>query len=381
THTMEAIPSEFISVKKNTFDCPLIRHRVVALDPGRYRRQYYWGLQKGELDLESPLNHIYLRADMVDELKALNWVLMPTRETLHDMHRMALYNATAAVQDRKHYLKAREYEYDFLPLHFLKRGRPSLYITRGTITKAIRAPYRTMPRIKSRVHPFFVAFMASDQLDMSAALVMPEKKARTLMDSVGDIVTCWADAPPSDFFVGPDVWKDHRHPLSDDGNDTQQPSRRSRECNGAQRAKLRRSTHAPCKQQKVAVATKPYTRCNQCLPCTKTSALPRPNVRSDDRPQKDPRAFADLRTWVDGVAQHAAVRPTRLDEDARKDAVLARYRLERARDAKNALDPHTNFLYHSGVVVGKGTDWAGYSSNNWASRVHGIRLMGEFTFH
>ena len=46
---------------------------------------------------------------------------------------------------------------------------------------------------------------------------MPEKKGRALMTSVGRIVECWVKTPSEEFLIGPDVWKPHRHPLSDDG--------------------------------------------------------------------------------------------------------------------------------------------------------------------
>ncbi|KAI5886879.1 uncharacterized protein SCHCODRAFT_02714794 [Schizophyllum commune H4-8] len=60
---MLSIPSESMSACKTPSTVPIINHRIIALDKGEYRGQiehfeYHWGMQKGELDLSSPLNHI-----------------------------------------------------------------------------------------------------------------------------------------------------------------------------------------------------------------------------------------------------------------------------------------------------------------------------------
>ena len=83
-HDMSAaIASQDISSKKNMNSVPLVDYRLMDLDAGKYKRQvrvqcsvphchvrlctfflqvehyeYYWGLQRGQLDLETPLNHL-----------------------------------------------------------------------------------------------------------------------------------------------------------------------------------------------------------------------------------------------------------------------------------------------------------------------------------
>ncbi|TRM63429.1 hypothetical protein BD626DRAFT_271730 [Schizophyllum amplum] len=53
--------------------------------------EYYWGLQKGDLSLGSPLNHVELRSDMAEKLYDLGWVLMPT-QTLPSIIRLPIFS-------------------------------------------------------------------------------------------------------------------------------------------------------------------------------------------------------------------------------------------------------------------------------------------------
>ncbi|KAL1754364.1 hypothetical protein FB107DRAFT_215864 [Schizophyllum commune] len=397
SYIMSAIPSESISESNNMQDHPIVDFKVVDLDEGRFRRQ------KGDLDLGSPLNHIRLRADMADGLAKLQWTLIPTQNTLRKMQKLSEYNMTADIHLRKNCLKAiittyqeipgEVYEYDFIPLFYLRKGRPTLYVNRGKTTRAVRAPYTSMPRIKARAHPLFVAFLADDQFDMCISTVMPAKKAKTLSLALGDIVICWSKPPPSEFLVGPDVWKEHRHPLSDDGHGSDEgtldtPLQGSQKGNMTVRSGVRKTTRAPCKQAKTTAAAKPYTRLGPRPLYKRSSALPRPGVKYDyERPEGAGYPLSELCAWIDGTASQSQRRATRaswratwIGEEAKRDALLAQYRTERARDADNALDPHTNLLYSGGTIMGTSTDWAGHSSNNWASRIHGVCLMGTNVF-
>ena len=106
-----------------------------------------------------------------------------------------------------------------MPLHIATRDRPSMYLKRGSTITTINKAYSKMPRIRSHAHPFFVVWVASEQIDMDASSYLPEKEAQLITDAVGDIVDCWDKQPPEAFLIGPDVWRQHRHPLSDDGHD------------------------------------------------------------------------------------------------------------------------------------------------------------------
>ncbi|KAI4521686.1 hypothetical protein K525DRAFT_247570 [Schizophyllum commune Loenen D] len=96
---MSVVVSQNISTCKEMQDLPVTNFRLVDLDPGIYRRQiehfeYYWGLEKGQVDLSSPVNHVELRQDMAEKLEECDWVLMPTQETIRMVHALAEYNTS-----------------------------------------------------------------------------------------------------------------------------------------------------------------------------------------------------------------------------------------------------------------------------------------------
>ncbi|TRM63433.1 hypothetical protein BD626DRAFT_629969 [Schizophyllum amplum] len=384
---MSAIPSAHISTCKIMENCPIIRHRIVSLDEGRYRRQiehfeYYWGLQKGDLSLNSPLNHIELRSDMKEKLDDLGWVLMPTQGTLKLMQEISEHNQTADLQSRRNALKElsdEEHEYDIVPLYVLKQGRPTLYVDNGKSVRGFRAPYRGFPRIRSRAHPFFVVFMANEILSCAAGVIYSEKKARMLLRSVDDIIFCWTKEPPTAFLVGPDVWIQHRHPLSDDGHAARSALRDSRKGNTAVH-RVRKTTRAPCRQLKSSAGASPYARCDMRPTRLRGSVLPRAGLESGAETSAG-YALSNLREWLDAVARQANTErsvggPVSLDSETAQDEELARYRQETVRDADDALHPQTT-VNGGGPVLGEGVDPSRYSSNNWALRTYKTCLWAD----
>ncbi|KAI5830959.1 hypothetical protein K523DRAFT_415439 [Schizophyllum commune Tattone D] len=387
---MYAIPSTSLSTVVYMHSLPILEHRIIDLDTGRYRRQiehleYHWGLRKGELDLASPLNHIQLRADMAERLSKDEWVFIPTPETLKEMLKLVEHNKTASLPERKNCLEelsTEEHEYDVVPLFSKKRTRPSLYAALDGNVRTIQAPYRNLPRIRSQAHPFLVAYMASEKLDTIAPLVMPLSKAEPLALSVGRIVRAWWKQPPDDFLVGPDVWKEHRHPLSDDGTEACNAIDEEREGNAlppVTRARARKTTQAPCRQPKATTSPTPYTKRKPLPPRARGSALPRPGRQSGGGVGCAP---SDVAAWLCGIERSPGQvpQPTWIQDEEVQDADLARYRREDAREVRNALDPHTNVMLCSGLVCGQGTDWSGLSSNNLAMYVHGACLLGKDPF-
>ncbi|KAL1674745.1 hypothetical protein EV122DRAFT_219986 [Schizophyllum commune] len=382
---MTVVLSQDISTCREMQDLPVTNFRLVDLDPGLYRRQiehfeYYWGLEKGQVDLSSPLNHVELRQDMAEKLEECDWVLMPTQETIRTVHALAEYNMTAELRARKNIRKELgqgPFEYDLVPLYLLQ-SRPQIYVDDGSMIKAKRAPYKSMPRLKSQAHPLFVVWFASMQLDSCAALAMDEDRARALMDSVGDIVTCWLEEPPEEFLVGEDVWREHRHPLSDDGRDAVLALGGNNE---------RTATRAPCKQGKTGKVAKPYARLDPRAP-NRRCALPRPGIRSNDdqgSTRYTSHESTELRAWIEGVMCDTNIDRSLKDslsttDEAQQDVILESYREEVARDAADALKPVHSVLLSSGLIIGNGLDWSGHSSNNWAMRVHGICLLGKEPF-
>ncbi|KAL1742947.1 hypothetical protein HDZ31DRAFT_42101 [Schizophyllum fasciatum] len=381
---MVTVPSANVSTRKHLKNTPIINFRIVNLDAGQYRRQiehfeYYWGLQKGDIDLASPMNHIELRSDMIKKLHEGEWTFMPTAATLDKMFKLAEHNSNTAVGSRKNCLiefPDQEYEYDVVPLGMIEHGRTILYVHDGARATAYRAPYSDFPRIRTRAHPYFVSFMASENLDENAPLVMPIEKAKPLANSVGRIVSCWIKEPPSAFLIGQDVWKPHRHPLSDDGEETCVALQDSSQGN-APLKRLRKTTHAPCAQPKTVVCHKPYARYGKRPLRTRGSALPcsRVVLSGEGSNHYD---LADLRGWVDKASREATRRATSwpagwLTQESRRDAVLAQYRTESVRDAEDALHPQSTYN-GGGLVLGDGQDRSRFSSNNWAMRAHDVCL-------
>ncbi|KAL1674726.1 hypothetical protein EV122DRAFT_220025 [Schizophyllum commune] len=374
---MSVISSTSLSTRRSVKNSPIVSHRILDFDVGQYRRQieyfeYYWGMEKGDLNLDSQMNHIQLRSDMVDRLRDSEWVFMPTPDTLDSMFELAQYNATAPLDARKCFLDffpAKEYEYDVVPLRMLTKKRATLYAHGGAHLRAFQAPFENLPRIKSRAHPFFVIFMASERLDATAICVMPTDRAKLLIRAAGRIVDQWSDEPPSAFLVGRDVWKQHRHPLSDDGQEARTTLGNSRAVNFSP-MRLRRTTRAPCRQQKVAASTKPYTRYDVRPAHARGSALPRPGLESGEEDARVICDIADLRAWADKVERRrgASTWPANwIDKEAADDDMLARYRRESVRDADDALHPQTTYN-GGGVILGVSQDHSRYSSNNWAMR-------------
>ncbi|KAL1714088.1 hypothetical protein EV715DRAFT_210317 [Schizophyllum commune] len=336
---------------------PIVSHRILDFDVGQHRRQieyfeYYWGMEKGDLNLDSQMNHI--------------------QHILDSMFELAQYNATAPLDARKCFLDffpAKEYEYDVVPLRMLTKKRATLYAHGGAHLRAFQAPFENLPRIKSRAHPFFVIFMASERLDATAICVMPTDRAKLLIRAAGRIVDQWSDEPPSAFLVGRDVWKQHRHPLSDDGQEARTALGNSRAVNFSP-MRLRRTTRAPCRQQKVAASTKPYTQYDVRPAHARGSALPRPGLESGEEDARVICDIADLRAWADKVERRrgASTWPANwIDKEAADDDMLARYRRESVRDADDALHPRTTYN-GGGVILGISQDHSRYSSNNWAMR-------------
>ncbi|TRM63509.1 hypothetical protein BD626DRAFT_402514 [Schizophyllum amplum] len=387
---MQPVPSQNIYTSKNVEACTIVSQRVVCLDVGHYRQsrqiqhfEYYWGLQKGDIDLASPLNHIQLRSDMAQSLLKDQWTFMPTQETLRIMLEISKHNQTADLQSRRRCfqeLPDAEYEYDVVPLWMVKHGRPVLYAEDGAKIKAMRAPYKDLPRITSRTHPFFVAFMASGQLDRCAPILYSDKKSRSLTSTVGCLIMSWLHEPPTAFLVGPDIWKTHRHPLSDDGHAARSALRDSRKRITTKEVRMRKTIHAPCRQQKSAALTTPYTRCDMRPARARGSVLPRSGVESGQEGSMG-YDLSDLREWLADIAPHVrsdpvSWDPTWLEQETVTDEELARYRQEVIRDAYDALHPQTT-VNGGGLLIGTGVDRSRYSSNTWAMRTFDTCLWAD----
>ncbi|KAL1735007.1 hypothetical protein EV714DRAFT_201343 [Schizophyllum commune] len=374
-----AIASHDVSSKKNMTSVPLVDYRLMDLDAGKYKRQiehyeYYWGLQRGQLALETPLNHLQLRSDMAKKLDKQEWVIVSSQETMDAMMALSRYNQSRDVDSRKVFtevLPEVEYEYEFVPLYINEQRRPSLYIKQGNTTTIMHPPFDQMPRIKSRAHPLFVVFRSEDVL--SLFISEPNTRQRQLTLAAGAVIYRWIQPPPPEFLVGPDVWRQHRHPLSDDGSEARA------QLNTIKSARTRASGPRP------KTTTRPSIYDRQQRPMKEmSSALPVYRLSGRTKLSNGP-SEPDL--WISRVKAQADAPPYPLpdaeaslsadDSLPAKDIQLSDYQKEPARDPANALRL-TTFYNTGGMVVGsRGSDRSRYSSNDWAMHVYSTCLWSH----
>ncbi|TRM63462.1 hypothetical protein BD626DRAFT_568861 [Schizophyllum amplum] len=376
-----AVWSSSISSEKDMKKVPIVNFRLIDMDTVCYRRQvehfeYYWGLQKGEFDLTTSLNHIELRSDMAEKMDDMEWAIMPTDATLDAMNALSDFNKTADIGSRKLYteeLPETEYEYEFVPLALLEMGRPTLHIESGSTTKAIRAPYSRMPRIRSRAHPFFVIFRSQNNI-YAASSCLPKAKMDRLTWAVYHATHRWVDRPPTEFVEGPNVWKKHRHPLSDDGSVARAqlktvPSVRPR----MELRSARKSTKAhrsPPKTRKTRSSPYDYT---QRPRCPRSAAVARTS-RSSNSEASDDGVERDLHGWLD-VVRREVRRSFRTPEP--EDEQLAAYKNEAVRDPTNVL--RLALFRPADGLVGQTypDDHAYFCSNDWAMHKYRTHLWSS----
>ncbi|KAL1750762.1 hypothetical protein FB107DRAFT_294363 [Schizophyllum commune] len=332
---------------------PVVSFRLVDLDAGLYRRQI------GELDLATPLNHIECA-----------WTLVPTRQVLNTLSTLGEVNSKL--------LPEKVYEYEFVPLTMKDHERPPLFVNDGTSVKKMRAPYTRFPRIKSRAHPLFVAFCADTRF--TSYETSERSKVGRLAALIDDIIHPWRVPPPLEFVIGPDVWKPHRHPLSDDGSEARAAVSTVNHENPRQPLRvLRRSTRAPYPKAK-APDSRPSIYDYRLKPtCPKSAVLPRGGL-SGQTDITDGRGTEyitrDVRPWLDEVYREA--NGDTGDGDDVQDAYLDAYEREVARNPENALKPtkHTSIgrVLKCGAYV---KDRSGYSSNDWAIYLYGKCLWSS----
>ncbi|KAL1660121.1 hypothetical protein GGF50DRAFT_63868 [Schizophyllum commune] len=378
-----SVSSTSMSTQKNMDTLPIVNHRLVDFDTSLYRRQvehfeYYWGLQKGELDLDTPLNHIQLRSDMAKRLDENEWTIVPTKQTINTIIALSDFNKTADVHKRRRFtevLPDQEYEYDFVPLHLAKRDRPSIFLKRGSTIRTINKAYSKMPHIKSRAHPLFVVFHTDNDI-LSAYDSLPQAKEERLSGMTHAVLNRWLDSPPIEFLVGPDVWAKHRHPWSDDGSVARAQLSTCKPTPAKKPARaVRKSTRAPSPQPKTPQARPSvYDYARSPPPCPNSPVLPRSSRASSSGSSASDAdvefSAADLQDWLNSIKPEPKPKRT-FPPSPRRDAVLARYRKEPARAPANAL--RVSLLLVLGGLVAEGSDGTNrevYTSNDWATIVH-----------
>ncbi|KAL1703150.1 hypothetical protein EV121DRAFT_281314 [Schizophyllum commune] len=331
-----------LSTQEDMDALPVVSFRLVDLDAGLYRRQI------GELDLATPLNHI-----------EREWTLVPSRQVLNTLSTLGEVNSKL--------LPERVYEYEFVPLILKDCSRSPLFVKDGTTVKKMRAPYAHLPRIKSRAHPLFVAFCADTEFSSYEA--SERSKVGRLAGLIDHIIHPWRVPPPLEFVIGPDIWRPHRHPLSDDGSEARAALKTVSHGSPRQPLRaLRRSSRAPYPKAK-GPDSKPSIYDYRLKPtCPKSAVLPRSGLsgQSDATDGRGAEYNArDVQPWLDDVSREADGDPGEPDDV--EDAQLNAYEREVARDPENALKP-TKLTSNGGMLKcgAYSDDRSRYSSNDWA---------------
>ncbi|KAL1735033.1 hypothetical protein EV714DRAFT_280660 [Schizophyllum commune] len=331
-----------LSTQEDMDALPVVSFRLVDLDAGLYRRQI------GELDLATPLNHI-----------EREWTLVPTRQVLNTLFTLGEVNSKL--------LPEKVYEYEFVPLILKDCSRPPLFVDDGTNVKKMRAPYAHLPRIKSRAHPLFVTFCADTEF--SSYETSERSKVGRLAGLIDHIIHPWRVPPPPEFVIGPDIWRPHRHPLSDDGSEARAALKTVSHGSPRQPLRaLRRSSRASYPKAK-GPDSKPSIYDYRLKPtCPKSAVLPRSALsgQSDATGGRGAEYIEkDVQPWLDDVSRAADGDPGELDDV--EDAQLNAYEREVARDPENALKP-TKLTSNGGVLKcgAYSDDRSRYSSNDWA---------------
>ncbi|KAL1703151.1 hypothetical protein EV121DRAFT_292580 [Schizophyllum commune] len=368
-----------MSTQRNMDALPIVNYRLIDFDSGLYRRQiehfeYYWGIERGEIDLSSPLNHVQLRSDMAERMNKSEWALVPSKRIIDIIHALSEYNKAADPHKRKRFteeLPEQEYEYEFVPLHIATRDRPSMYLKRGSTIRTINKAYSKMPRIRSHAHPLFVVFRA-DRLILTGYPSLSKVKLDRLTQMTSAVLYHWLRSPPVEFLVGPDVWAEHRHPSSDDGSvararlGTCNPDKAKRPARSRRKATRAPSPAPKSRENRPSI----YDYARHPPPRPKSPALPRSTRASESGSSTSSDAgtsfsAADLRVWLSSISPSKTRRAP--PPSSGRDAGLSRYRKEPARAPADALRVSMFYVF-GGLVVGgdDGNNRAVYSSNDWA---------------
>ncbi|KAJ7600542.1 hypothetical protein C8J56DRAFT_11381 [Mycena floridula] len=208
-----------------------------ADDPQIHSIEFSWGIPKDSLNLDCPLNRLSVRSDLKQLLLRGQCALVPKLADLREMEIAQEKNAQCALSERQSYLTVRgptvreifeltnpqqfPHESSELRLFSLSKSIRPFYVRR--IDKSGQSTYEPFdiddwensPRIKATAHPFFITYFAHE------SLILAKPSSNAPFNAYGiafSVWLLWTNAAPKSFITVPDVWKEHRHPLSDNGS-------------------------------------------------------------------------------------------------------------------------------------------------------------------
>ncbi|KAJ3990634.1 hypothetical protein F5050DRAFT_1716741, partial [Lentinula boryana] len=176
--------------------------------------EFYWGLEKGELDLWSPLN---LRADVGRLILSWELALVPTNEVMHTILYIAKDNRKRNLDQRRRcfeVLPPGEYEYSLVPVQKIP---PSLFLLKdhSTSPEKLEIVPPHYPKVKLNVHPVFALVHGAWQLLQDFHEDLP------FFDMMSRVTTVYCGMISREFYARePCIDEDQRSFESDDSGHT-----------------------------------------------------------------------------------------------------------------------------------------------------------------
>ncbi|KAJ7593249.1 hypothetical protein C8J56DRAFT_1128424 [Mycena floridula] len=187
--------------------------------------EFCWGLPRDSLALDCPLNRLSVRSDLKQLLIDGKCILVPKRDALREILQYSKKNQKCSLSERESYLMRfpqESLELRLLPLSFTEplyvhqvneSGQPTFQLFN---IQNWEKP-ELVPAIRASAHPFFIINFAHECVRLTRRNVV----SKVPFLEYGDILriwVAWIHGAPKSFTIGPDVWKEHRHPLSDNGS-------------------------------------------------------------------------------------------------------------------------------------------------------------------
>ncbi|KAL1742930.1 hypothetical protein HDZ31DRAFT_42089 [Schizophyllum fasciatum] len=323
-----------------------------------------------------------VRLDMLQSFKQEDWTLMPSPDTLKKMQALLQYNARAKASSRKDVTQVfsadeHEYELKFFGERSDPAEYPTIFVDAGDPSpRAFQHPYHDLPKIRSRIHPFFVVHEIKN-FTTYRSHPGDARALKALHIAAANVARLWLNTPPPAFKYGPDIADEHRHTRSLAGSveHTAAHNAESRTTNG------RKANEAISAD---AAGAPPTT--------ASSSSLGKRKRESEDdggSPRLSPRALAAssksrlyaeasaFQEWQDAIeVEDPDIRctPSILQEEA--DAALACYAQEPSR-APSEIMRTGRRLPGVNVPIRQDRDTSRFTSCHWVEWKYHILLWGR----
>ncbi|KAJ3968865.1 hypothetical protein EV361DRAFT_387503 [Lentinula raphanica] len=184
---------------------PIQRFRLFT---GRFyanvtKLEFCWGLEKGELDLWSPMNCISVRADIACLFLDWELALIPTNEILQNLSDIIVANLDGHIDQRRccfEVIPPGEYEYYLVPL---KKDPPTVFVlgngNGSTSPQKLEFSSPHFSRVKLNIHPAFAVVHAGYEMYSSI------HKHQPYFRRMGIISGLCCEPIPQEFRARPDI--------------------------------------------------------------------------------------------------------------------------------------------------------------------------------